>query len=486
MQCSSTVSRALRHSCALGLTAVLIGGCERRTIPEKPNIVLIMADDLGYGHLGSYGQARIRTPNIDRLADEGVRFTQFYSGSTVCAPARSVLMTGRHTGRTSVRGNTGGISLLPKDVTLGEVLRGAGYATGVFGKWGLGDHGTAGVPYAQGFDEFVGYLHQVHAHFYYPSFLWDNDRRLELPENAGDRRVTYSHDVVTDRALQFVRQHRDGPFFLYLAYTIPHTELLVPEESMRAYDGAFPEPNPYPGDGHYAAQEQPRTAFAAMVSRMDRDVGRLASLLGELGIDDRTIVLFTSDNGGQDGWGADLAFFEGNGPLRGGKMNLYEGGIRVPLIARWPGVVAAGRVSDHVWAFWDVLPTLAELSGAPAPEDIDGVSMLPAVLGVGRVGHQPVTHEFLYWEYGNVLGQAPIRQAVRWGTWKGLRADLDSPLELYDLAVDLGETTDVADSHPDIVARLAAYLDSTHTPVREYPAELTTYRYVGQDSVRGW
>jgi arylsulfatase A len=486
MPSSRALSFAFGRRFTLLAAAVALGGCGRPAVPEKPNIVLIMADDLGHGHLGSYGQARIRTPNIDRLAEEGVRFTQFYAGSTVCAPSRSVLMTGRHTGRTSVRGNTGGIPLLPEDVTLGEVLRGAGYATGIFGKWGLGDHGTTGVPYAQGFDEFVGYLHQVHAHFYYPTFLWENDRRLELPGNAGDARVTYSHDVVTDRALQFVREHRDGPFFLYLAYTIPHTELLVPDESMREYDGAFPEPNPYPGDGHYAAQERPRTAFAAMVSRMDRDVGRLASLLQELGIDDRTIVLFTSDNGGQDGWGADLAFFQGNGPLRGGKMSLYEGGIRVPLVARWPGVIGSGRVSDHVWAFWDMLPTLAELSGASAPEGVDGVSMLPAVLGAERVGREPATHEFLYWEYGNVLGQAPIRQAARWGTWKGVRADLDSALELYDLASDLGETTDVAGEHPDIVARLSTYLDTTHTPARAYPAEVSTYRYAGQDSVRGW
>lgn len=485
MRHPSVTPGSFARRCTL-LAAAVLGGCGGPAAPQKPNIILIMADDLGYGHLGSYGQARIRTPNLDRLADEGVRFTQFYSGSTVCAPARSVLMTGRHTGRTSVRGNTGGIPLLREDVTLAEVLRDAGYATGIFGKWGLGDHGTEGVPYLQGFDEFVGYLHQVHAHYYYPAFLWDNDRRLDLAGNVDGGRTTYSHDVVTDRALQFVREHRDGPFFLYLAYTIPHTELLVPEASMLEYDGAFPEPNPYPGDGHYAAQERPRTAFAAMVSRMDRDVGRLASLLRELGIDARTIVLFTSDNGGQDGWGADLAFFRGNGPLRGGKMSLYEGGIRVPLIARWPGVIASERVSDHVWAFWDVLPTLAELSGASAPRDIDGVSMLPAVLGAERVGRDPAAHEFLYWEYGNVLGQAPIGQAARWGNWKGVRGDLGAPLELYDLAVDLGEAVDVAAGHPDVVARITAYLDSARTPTRAYAPEVSTYRYVGQDSVRRW
>jgi arylsulfatase A len=476
--------RSLARCCAL-LAAVALGGCSGPDVPERPNIVFILADDLGYGHLGSYGQTRIRTPNLDRLADDGLRFTDFYAGSTVCAPSRSVLMTGRHTGHTSVRGNTGGIPLLPDDVTLGEVLGEAGYATGIFGKWGLGDHGTTGVPYAQGFDEFVGYLHQVHAHFYYPPFLWENDRRLDLPGNAGGARTTYSHDVVTERALQFVREHLDEPFFLYLAYTVPHTELLVPDESMREYEREFPEPNPYPGDGHYAAQSKPRTAFAAMVSRMDRDVGRLVALLQDLGIDRRTIVLFTSDNGGQDGWGADLAFFQGNGPLRGGKMSLYEGGIRVPLVVRWPGVIEAGQVSDHVWAFWDVFPTLAELARAKAPDGLDGVSMLPALLGAGRSGHEAPEHEFLYWEYGNVLGQAPIRQAARWGKWKGVRADLDGPLELYDLATDLGETTDVAADHPEIVARIEAYLDSARTATRAYPPGISTYRYVGQDSVRG-
>lgn len=472
--------RALLLSCLL-----LVCGCGS-SVPEQPNIVFILADDLGYGHLGSYGQTQIRTPALDRMADEGVRFTQFYAGSTVCAPSRSVLMTGRHTGHTSVRGNTGGIPLLAEDVTLGEVLRDAGYATGIFGKWGLGDSGTAGVPNEQGFDAFVGYLHQVHAHFYYTPFLWDDDRRLPLPGNEGGARTTYSHDVITDRALEFVRAHRDRPFFLYVAYTIPHTELLVPDEALAAYDGTFPEDQPYPGDGHYAAQDRPRTALAAMISRMDRDVGRLMALLGELGLDDRTVVLFSSDNGGQEGWGADLRFFQGNGPLRGSKMQLYEGGIRVPLLVRWPGVIEPGRVSDHVWAFWDVLPTLAELGGGTAPAGLDGLSMVPALLGSERAGREAPTHEFLYWEYGNVRGQAPIRQAVRWGNWKGVRADLGAPLELYDLAADLGETTDVAGQHPEVVARVTAYLDTARVPARDYPPEVTSYRYAGQGPGPDW
>jgi arylsulfatase A-like enzyme len=472
------------RSVAVLLGGVLVSACADTGMPEKPNIVFIMADDLGYGHLGAYGQTQIRTPSIDRMAAEGVRFTQFYSGSTVCAPARSVLMTGRHTGHTSVRGNTGGIPLLPEDVTVGEVLQQAGYVTGVFGKWGLGDHGTAGVPYQQGFDEFFGYLHQVHAHFYYTPFLWENDRQVQLPGNEDGGRETYTHDEITDRALDFVRRHREQPFFLYLAYTIPHTELLVPEDAMEEYEGAFPEPAPYPG-GHYAAQERPRTAFAAMVSRMDKDVGRLFDLLAELGLDEETIVFFTSDNGGQEGWGVDLDFFAGNAPLRGSKMNLYEGGIRVPLVVWWPGVIEAARVSDHVWAFWDVLPTLAELAGATASQGIDGLSMVPALVGETRAGRAPPEHAFLYWEYGNVLGQAPVRQAVRWGTWKGIRDDLDQPLELYDLEADVGETTDLALGYPEVASRLRAYLDTARAPTREYPAEVSSYSYVGQE-IPGW
>jgi arylsulfatase A-like enzyme len=366
------------------------------------------------------------------------------------------------------------------------VLKEAGYTTGLFGKWGLGDSGTTGVPWEQGFDEFFGYLHQVHAHFYYTPFLWENDRRVALEGNENGGRTTYSHDVITERALDFVRTHHEAPFFLYLAYTIPHTELLVPEESFAEYDGEFPEPNPYPGNGHYAAQEKPRTAFAAMVSRMDRDVGRLMALLEELGIAEQTVVFFTSDNGGQDGWGVDLEFFEGNAPLRGGKMFMYEGGLRVPLLVRWPGTIEAGGESDHVWAFWDVLPTLAELVGATPPDSIDGISMLPAVLGSAATGREPTTHEFLYWEYGNVLGKAPIRQAVRWGRWKAVRADLGEPLELYDLAADIEETTDVAAEHPDVVQAILTYLESARVETREYPEDVTTYRYAGQAPGEGW
>lgn len=449
----------------------------------QPNLVFIMADDLGYAHLGSYGGEIIRTPRIDRLAAEGMRFTQAYSGASVCAPSRSVLMTGMHVGHTSVRGNTGGIPIVPEDVTVGEVLQEAGYTTGLFGKWGLGDFETTGVPWEQGFDEFFGYLHQVHAHFYYPYFLWDNDQQFILEGNEGGAREQYTHDVITERALDFVRRNQEGPFFLYLAFTIPHTELLVPEDSFAEYEGQFEEPDPYVSpNGHYADQPMPRTAFAAMVTRMDRDVGRLMDLLSELGIDDNTIVIFTSDNGGQRGGGTNIDFFQGNRPLRGFKGDLYEGGIRVPAIARWPERIAAGTVNEHAWSFQDVMPTLAELAGAASPDGIDGISFVPALLSGPTAGTNQPLHEFLYWESGGVQisdQEAPseLRQAVRMGNWKAMIPEQGAPLELYDLAADLGETTDVADQHPEIVEMIRAYLATARTAPRIYDAEEATYSY---------
>ncbi|HJN08811.1 MAG TPA: arylsulfatase [Pirellulaceae bacterium] len=359
---------------------------------EQPNVIFIMADDLGYGQLGCYGQTRIRTPNVDRMAAEGTRFTQFYAGHCVCAPSRSVLMTGYHTGHTSVRINGGGAPLLPDDVTVAEVLKQAGYVTGCFGKWGLGDHGTDGVPYKQGFDEFFGYLHQVHAHFYYTHFLWKNDQKYPLKKNVGQKRNQYSHDVITQAALDFIRGHRRQPFFLYLPLTIPHFELLVPEDSLRQYRGKFPEPTPYVDRRkHYADQPAPRAALAAMISRLDGDVGRLFKLLKELDIDENTVVFFTSDNGGYQ-----LAeeFFHGNGHLRGGKGSFYEGGIRVPMIVRWPGKIRADVTDDFVWTFWDVMPTLAELATGKCPEEIDGISVADRLLG----REQEIPDRFLYWE----------------------------------------------------------------------------------------
>jgi arylsulfatase A-like enzyme len=445
---------------AAGL-AGLKSSCRRAPPGRPPNIILIMADDLGYGDLGCYGQKRIRTPNIDRMAAEGMRFRNAYAGCTVCAPSRSVLMTGLHMGHTSVRSNPGGVPLLAEDITVAELLQQAGYRTGCFGKWGLGDAGTDGVPWKQGFDEFFGYLHQVHAHYYYPSFLFHNGERFPLEGNAEGKRMTYSHDVIASRALDFIRQSKDGPFFCYVPFTIPHLELLVPEDSMAEYRGLFPEPKPFRDPNHhYAPQDEPRTAYAAMITRMDRDVGRILALLDELDIASQTVVFFTSDNGAATPlWNDD--FFESTGGLRGHKQNFYEGGIRAPLLARWPGRIAPGSVSDHLCGFWDFLPTALELAGTPIPPHADGFSIVPTLLG--RPSRQK-QHEFLYWELprydaptGTFFDEIP-RQAVRMGPWKAVRPKPGGPLELYNLQSDPAEARDVAGEHPEVMARIEEFL----------------------------
>jgi arylsulfatase A-like enzyme len=367
-------------------------------------------------------------------------------------------MTGLHFGHTPVRVNSGGVPLQPEDVTVAEVLKGAGYRTAIIGKWGLGEHGTPGVPNEQGFDEFFGYLHQIHAHFYYPHYLWENDTKYGLPDNLDGRRGQYTHDLVVDRALDFVRRNRRGPFFLYLPVAIPHYELLVPEDSLEEYAGRFPE-TPYEGRGRptgypsdYAKQPMPRAATAAMITRMDRSVGRLFALLEELGIDRRTIVFFTSDNGAAGG-PSDPAFFRASGPLRGVKGTLYEGGLRVPMIVRWPGRIAAGSTSDLVWYFPDVLPTLAELAGAAPPAPIVGISVVPALVGEEAAGRKQERHRFLYWGHGG-------GEAVRMGDWKAVRPPAREPgrgrIELYDLARDIGEERDVANANPKVVAEIEA------------------------------
>jgi len=432
---------------------------------KTPNIVFIMADDLGYAHLGCYGQKMIRTPNLDGLAADGMRFTDAYAGGCVCATSRSVLMTGLHGGHTAVRGNSGGIPIAPEDVTVAEVLKEVGYTTGLFGKWGLGEHGTTGVPYKQGFDEFFGYLHQIHAHFYYPEYLWNRDQRYELPGNHGDGGSQYTHDEIVKQALGFVRRNKEQPFFLYLPFAVPHYELLVPEASLKEYAGKFPE-TPYTGrrknvgyPHDYGKQAMPKAATAAMITHMDRSVGKLLGLLEELGLEDDTIVFFTSDNGATPG-PSDPAFFKACGPLRGTKTTLYEGGIRTPMIVRWPDRIEAGSVNHHVWYFADVLPTLAELTGAKTPKDIDGLSVVPALLGESKTGRKQAEHEYLYWEHNGV-------RAVRHGHWKAIRSRRPNhQIALYDLGSDVGETEDVSADHPDVVARMKGYLESGHVSPR--------------------
>ncbi|QDU42946.1 Arylsulfatase [Symmachiella dynata] len=462
------VDRFVRLRFFVGLLVLLSAeqGMAAEAAPARPNFVFIMADDLGYAGLSCYGQKKYSTPRIDQMAREGMRFTQVYAGCTVCASSRSVLMTGLHTGHTPVRGNTGGIALADSDITVAEVLKGVGYRTACIGKWGLGEHGTTGIPNKQGFDRFFGYLHQIHAHFYYPKFLWDQDEKFVLEGNDGFS-GQYTHDVIVDRAMQFLREQakEDDPFFLYLPLTIPHYELLVPEDSLEEFRGKYPE-TPYTGrrkkvgfPDDYAAQSHPKAATAAMITRMDRDVGRILDLLQELKLDENTLVFFTSDNGATGG-PSDPDFFQACGPLRGYKRDLYEGGIRVPMIARWPGHIKAGSVNDHVWYFADVLPTLSELAKTDAPKTTDGLSVVPALLGEKAAGRAQAKHDYLYWEHPNHYER--LLQAVRLGDWKAIRLDAGLPLELYNLRADVGEKTNVAADHPSVVQQMEQIIKSAH------------------------
>ena len=362
---------------------------------ERPNIIFVLADDLGYGDLGCYGQQKIRTPHLDRLASEGMRFTRFYAGSTVCAPSRCTLMTGLHTGHCLIRGNRR-VDLRDKDYTVAEMLQGAGYKTGMFGKWGLGSEGGTGLPSRQGFDAFFGYLDQSHAHNYYPTFLIRDTEREPLDnvvprpgkqgQGVASEKKTYSHDLIMEEALRFVDQNHDKPFFLYLPVTIPHANNEAGDAGMEV-----------PGLGIYADRDwpEPEKGRAAMITYLDRDVGRLMQKLKDLNIDDRTIVFFSSDNGPHNEGGSNSEFFNSSGSLRGSKRYLYEGGIRVPLIVRWPGKIAADSQSDHVGAFWDFLPTAADLAGVQSPKGMDGLSFVPTLLGKG----QQKEHDHLYWEF---------------------------------------------------------------------------------------
>jgi len=437
---------------------------------RRPSIIFILADDLGYGDLGCYGQSKIKTPNLDRLAAEGMRFTQFYAGSTVCAPSRCALMTGLHTGHALIRGNAK-VALRPQDLTVAEVLKKAGYRTGLIGKWGLGNEQTTGVPQKKGFDEFLGYLDQTHAHDYYTDHLWrydppgpakpGYDGRRDFLENQGGKQALYMHDLFTTAALSFLQvnkpdrfnQHR--PFFLYLAYTIPHANN---EAGKRTGNGMQ-----VPSDAPYSDQPwpQPEKNKAAMITRMDADIGRLLDKLQELKIEDNTVVFFTSDNGPHKEGGVDPQFFRSSGSLRGIKRDLHEGGIRVPLIVRWPARIKRGALNEQPWAFWDFLPTAAEIAQAGMPGQIDGRSMLPALLG----RPQTSAHEFLYWEFH----ERGFQQAARFGDWKAVRPRVGEPLELYDLKADPGEKTDVAAGNPQVVSKIEDYLKTARTESEHWP-----------------
>lgn len=454
----------MQHTCTCFLIVLLLTPLAPSHAAEgprasKPNIIYILADDLGIGDVGCYGQRLLKTPRIDQFAAEGMRFTEHYSGAAMCAPTRSCLMTGQHTGHTRVRKNGHG-PLLPEDVTIAEVLKSAGYQTAAIGKWGVGEAGTTGVPWLQGFDLFFGYLNQSNAHHHYPPFLWRNDQKVLYPDNPV-KRTHYSHDEFTREALQFIRDHRDAPFFLYVPFTLVHVDLDVPDDDLKPWIGNIKETEPYgaPGGQHYIHQQTPHAAFAGMVSRLDRSVGRIVDLVDELGLADNTLVIFSSDNGPTSAGGADPKFCDGNGPYRGSKFELYDGGIRCPMIARWPGKIAKGSATDHLSAHWDVLPTAAELAGVDVPAEIDGISFLPTLLERG----QQKQHDYLYWETDGKSGW----QAIRKGNWKAHLQQVGDPartkFELFDLSSDIAEEHDVAAAHPEVAGELRQLLSSART-----------------------
>ncbi|MBW6481124.1 MAG: arylsulfatase [Bacteroidales bacterium] len=480
---------------------IFAGGCGTANYKapadiKKPNIIYILADDLGYGDLGSYGQKNIKTPNLDRLAGEGMRFTQHYSGSTVCAPSRAVLMTGLHSGHAPIRGNKeimpiGQYPLQYGTVTFPMILQKAGYTTGAFGKWGLGPPDSEGSPSLQGFDRFFGLLCQRRSHFFYPEFLFNVEpgrpaERVYLEGNKTEdastenfqrpgsgppiERGQYSTDVMTREALEFIDQNSNRPFFLYIPTQIPHASLTVPDDVLELYldengESIFEEDTSFPF-GAYTWQSKPKATYAAMVTRLDQYVGMILDKLEEKDIAENTLVIFTSDNGSYTEGGYHYSMHNSNAPLRGGKRDLYEGGIRVPAIAWWPGKIRAGSVSDHISGFQDMMPTFAELAGANTPPQIDGISMVPELLG--RTNEQE-KHEYLYWEFHSMGG----RQAVRMDKWKGVRLNVsqnrNAPIELYNLEEDIGERNDLAAQHPEIVEKIDRIMREAHVPSELFP-----------------
>ncbi len=463
------MNRALLLSGIAGIGIGNVYAGEQEKASQKPNVVFIIADDLGYGDLSCYGQQKFKTPNIDKLAREGLRFTQCYSGTTVSAPSRSALITGLHTGHTPIRGNRevepeGQMSLPANIESIFRVFKRAGYTTGAFGKWGLGAPGAEGDPNNQGVDDFFGFNCQLLAHNYYADHLWENDKRIDLPSNANGGYGVYTQDMIQRKGLEFLDRNKDKPFFLFLPYVLPHAELLVPEDSViQKFRGMYPE-TPYVGcdsgpnfrRGGYCSQKEPHAMFAAMVYRLDVYVGQVVAKLKELGLYDNTIIIFTSDNGPHREGGADPDFFDSNGIFRGYKRDLYEGGIRVPFIAVWPDIIRRGE-TDFICSFWDMMPTFAGMTDGKAGRT-DGVSLLPLLTGKGK----QKSHDYLYFEFQEQGG----RQAVRKGDWKLIRLDVSkgdkAKLELYNIALDPSEKHNVTEQNPRIVKQLLGLMERAH------------------------
>jgi arylsulfatase len=471
--------RCLFSCLAVALT-FLAGPLVRAETPRPTNVIFILADDLGSADLGCYGQKKIRTLSLDRMAREGMRFTQCYAGAPVCAPSRCCLMTGKHGGHAYIRTNQevkpeGQVPIPASEITVAELFKQKGYVTAAMGKWGLGPPGTDGDPIKQGFDLFFGYNCQRHAHSHYPTYLWRNDKHIELKDNDLKTGKQYSHDLFEAEALQFLRANKARPFFLYLPFTIPHVAIQVPEDSLAEYQGKWDD-LPYTGGKGYLPHPAPHAGYAAMITRMDRTVGRLLDLLTELKLDESTLVLFSSDNGPapQGIGGSDSKFFESAGPLRGLKGTVWEGGLRVPLLARWTGKIKPGSTSDLPCYFPDMMPTLMEVIGASdiVPKGIDGLSIAPTLLG------QPdrqKRHEYLLWEFFGSGGQ----QAVRLGDWKGVRLNLlkgNTTIELYNIKEDIGEQNNVADKHPEIVQRIEKIMNTDRAPSKLFPIKILDER----------
>lgn len=423
---------------------------------QQPNIIFIMADDLGIGDVGCYGQQMIATPEIDKMATEGMRFTQAYAGSSVCAPSRCSLMTGMHNGHNRLRDNIPhGTFLQPDDQTVAEILKQAGYTTAAIGKWSLGNPGSWGVANYQGFDYFYGHLNQDQAHFYYPDYLWENDKIDLLSGNRGERKKEYTHHLFTEKALEFIDDNHQNPFFLYLSYTLPH---------FSDYPGKSADSQIVPSDEPYSNKDWPQVEknYAAMVAMIDNDVGKVLSQVEELGIDSNTIIFFTSDNGPNASKSHDPEFFNSNAIYRGYKRDMYEGGIRIPMIVRWPGKIIAGSINEHVWAFWDFFPTAADIAGLPFENKTDGISVLPTLLG--KVQN---SHDYLYWDYGHVRDE--FLQAARWENWKGIVDNSTGSYEIYDLKNDPGESNNLTNARPDLISRFKEIINEAYTPSENYP-----------------
>ncbi len=454
--------------------AISCSNSETSTKNNHPNIIYILADDLGYGDLSCYGQKNFSTPNIDKLASQGMLFTNHYSGSTVCAPSRSVLMTGLHSGHTFIRGNSeiqpeGQYPLPDSLLTLPKILQKDGYITGAFGKWGLGFPGSEGDPMNQGFDTFFGYNCQRMGHHYYPIHLWSNFDSIPLTENYNGAKVSYGPELIQEKTLQFIEDNANKPFFLFVPSIIPHAELVAPESIMQKYRGKFLPELSYEGTddgpkfrkGPYQSQTECHAAFVAMIEILDNQVGEIIQKVEELGLTENTIIIFSSDNGPHVEGGADPDYFDSNGPLKGYKRDLYEGGIRVPMIVKWPNVVAPNSKSEHISAFWDFLPTIAEIRNIEIPTNLDGISFLPVLKGESASQKE---HDFLYWEFHEMGG----RIAVRKGDWKAVKYDVfknaNGPIELYNLKNDIGEQNNIADLYPDVVKDMEAILENARTP----------------------